>query len=87
VLTILKNCTRAMPQDGRLLIVDLMRMPEAAAVPHQMTVVMDLQILATLGGRERTQAEFSALLTASGLRLASARATSSPLWLFDAAHA
>jgi hypothetical protein len=41
--------------------------PEPAAVAH---AVGDLMMLTRAGGRERTEAEFAALLTGAGLRLA-----------------
>jgi hypothetical protein len=65
---ILANVRRAMPANGRLLLVEMIlernqkSLPAANIDLHMMVVCED--------GRERSQAEFSALLAASGFRLA-----------------
>jgi hypothetical protein len=66
-VAILKNCHRAMREHGKLLVVDRV-MPERA---EQATVVVlsDLEMLVMAGGRERSEAEFRALLGAAGFRL------------------
>jgi hypothetical protein len=68
---ILTNCRRAMPKGARLLILDRV-MPEIieASPLMQGNVMLDLTMLVrTDGGRERTRAEFEAILAAAGLRL------------------
>ncbi|WP_239312331.1 MULTISPECIES: methyltransferase [unclassified Frankia] len=65
-LAILRNCRRAMAPGGRLLLVEQV-VPEGDT-PHR-GKVMDFTMLVVLGGRERTKAEYSALLAAAGLRL------------------
>jgi hypothetical protein len=69
-IAILTTCRRAMPSQATLLVMerlvpDLMR----ADLVHQAIAVADLNLLVTLGGRERTEAEFRTLLTASGFTI------------------
>ncbi|RCG24492.1 DUF4440 domain-containing protein [Sphaerisporangium album] len=65
-VAILRNCRDAMAPGGRLLLVERV-IPEGDA-PHPGKVT-DFTMLVVLGGRERTEAEYSALLAAAGLRL------------------
>lgn len=56
-----------MARGGRVLIVErLIPDPPADAVP---TLLSDVTMLVTTGGRERTNAEYSALLAAAALRV------------------
>ena len=64
--TILQHVREAMRQDSRLLVIDSVIPPGDAFDPGK---IMDLQMLATTRGHERTEAEFRSLLTRSGLRL------------------
>jgi hypothetical protein len=64
--TILRHCRKALPEHGRLLVVEPV-LPEAvqdAAWP--LVYLSDLNMLVNLGGKERTRAEFEALLSGSG---------------------
>ena len=63
---ILTTCRRAMPEHGRLLLVENVITPGNS--PHPAKLV-DLQMLVELGGRERTEAEFRDLLAGAGFRL------------------
>ena len=65
-LAILRNCRRAIPPHGRLLIVESVLPPGDA--PHA-GKLMDLLMLAVTGGVERTAAEFSALLRTGGFEM------------------
>ncbi|MEU6991888.1 methyltransferase [Streptomyces sp. NPDC046465] len=65
-LRILRNCRAAMAPDARLLIVDPV-LPGGNA-PH-LGKTLDVAMSAILDGQERTEDEFSALLTVAGLRL------------------
>jgi hypothetical protein len=65
-LAILRNIHRALPADGRLLLVENV-LPEGNA-PH-FGKLLDLEMLAALGGRERTAAEYAELFAAAGFRL------------------
>jgi hypothetical protein len=67
---ILHNCRRAMPHQGRLLLVEMMLSSEHEPDLARMT---DLNMLTLTGGKERTEAEFVALLASAGFRLTSVR--------------
>lgn len=70
-VTILKNCRAAMARHGRVLIVERIMPDTPQTTPeHQALAMADLNMLVGPGGRERTEAEFRALLAAAGLRLA-----------------
>lgn len=67
-VAILSNCRRAMPESGRLLVVERALAPDhrrALPVLH-----LDLQMLVLLGGRQRTDDEYGALFAAAGFHLA-----------------
>jgi hypothetical protein len=67
---LLARVRAAMPAHGRLFLVEPVLAEDAAGWPAQTGVLMsDLNMLVCLGGRERTLAEFTALLEAAGLRL------------------
>jgi hypothetical protein len=69
--TILSHLAAAMRQGSRLLLVEFLQSPHSA---HPMVPLVDLQMLTqTDGGRERSVAEFRALLTAAGLVLVRVR--------------
>lgn len=65
-LTILRNCRRATPRHGRLLIIEAVLPPGDAPHPGKL---MDLLMLTVTGGVERTACEFAALLTASEFKM------------------
>ncbi|MCA6095561.1 SAM-dependent methyltransferase [Streptomyces sp. SCA3-4] len=65
-LTILRNCRRAMPPGGRVLVIDAVIPPDNA--PHQ-GKTLDLMMMASLVGRERTEADFTRLFAAADLQL------------------
>lgn len=66
-IAILTTCGRAMTGRARLVLVEreIATDPRAALVVHH----SDLEMLVNVGGRERTTAEYSALLRSSGLRV------------------
>jgi SAM-dependent methyltransferase len=67
---ILENCRSAMGEGGLLLLVEAVlpdRLTVAAA--HQAVAQSDLNMLVTLAGRERTEAEFRDLLASTGFRV------------------
>lgn len=74
-IAILKNCRRAMPEHSKLLLVE-------AVIPPGNTPyfgkLLDLEMLTTSGGRERTEAEYSTLFNAAGFKLTKVFATASP---------
>ncbi len=65
-LTILGHCRRAMKPRARLLIVETVLPP--GDTPHQ-GKIQDMVMLVIPGGRERTEAEYAALLAQAGFRL------------------
>ncbi|MGE5487760.1 MAG: methyltransferase [bacterium] len=78
---ILRNCREAMSIDSRLLLIESI-VPEGNE-PHP-SKFMDLNMLVlTHGGRERTAAEYRALLRASGFELSRIIATPSPMSLLE----
>ncbi|WP_431046130.1 methyltransferase [Streptomyces sp. P1-3] len=68
---ILGHCRRALPDHGRVLIVEVV-LPETADTGYGgLPYLSDLNMLVNLGGRERTRAEFEELCGRSGLAVAS----------------
>lgn len=63
---ILRGCRAAMTPEARLLIVDSIVPEEGGLIPK----LLDLHMLVLLGGRERTEAEWEALLAGAGFSLA-----------------
>jgi O-methyltransferase domain/Dimerisation domain len=85
VAAILAACRRAMPPDATLLILERV-MPERVAEGQAVEAfLVDLEMLVmTPGGRERTEREFEALLSAAGFSLASVTRTASPISVIEA---
>jgi hypothetical protein len=67
---ILRNCREAMGPGARLLILERM-LPERATPADVTPLLVDILMLVTTGGRERTEREFRELLAAAGLVLLS----------------
>ncbi|HEX9538989.1 MAG TPA: methyltransferase [Streptosporangiaceae bacterium] len=68
-LDILRVCRQAMRPQSRLIIIDAVMEPGNEPHPSKW---LDLHMMVALGGRERTEEEFQALLSASGFALRSA---------------
>jgi len=84
-LTILRNIRRAIGmRPGRLLLAEAILPP--GDTPHT-GKFLDLEMLVMSGGRERTEAEWRALLAACGFRLERVARTSTPLSWIEAAPA
>jgi SAM-dependent methyltransferase len=81
VITILRNCRKAMKKNGRLLLVDMV-VPETDS--KSFSKLLDLNMLVMTGGRERTQAEFCGLLDASDYRLTRIVPTMAPQSVIEA---
>ena len=64
---ILRVCRHAISPPSRLIVIELL-LP-AAGDPGLEAVMLDVTMLARVGGRERTESEFRALLGRSGFRL------------------
>ena len=74
-LRILANCRAAIGNAGRLLVIEMVlpsvdepRSPKTSYL-EQLAKVTDLEMLAVVGGRERTRAEYGKLLSRSGFGL------------------
>jgi orsellinic acid C2-O-methyltransferase len=69
-VAILKNCLRAMPAHGRLLIVEGIYPPRVdASLDARAAAANDVNMLVNTGGRQRSEAEFVALYAAAGFKL------------------
>ena len=64
---ILHQCRDAMPRHGRVVVIEIVVAPgKPMGHPHPM---IDLEMLVTYGGKERTEQEFATLLRRAGLAL------------------
>lgn len=87
-VAILRACRRAMSAEARLLLVEIPSMP--AAVNPALAWMMafsDLNMLVNVGGRERDEAGYRALIEAAGLRIVSVRQTAGPYSVLEAVPA
>ena len=73
-VVILRNCRRAMPQHGKLLLVEPVISPGNAP---SFAKLLDLHMLVVTGGRQRTEIEYRTLLGLANLRLTKVIATES----------
>ena len=82
---ILENCRRALAGGGKLLIIERL-MPERLdpSPAHRAVVRSDLNMLVGPGGRERTMAEFRALLASAALRVSRVIPTASSFVIIEA---
>jgi SAM-dependent methyltransferase len=78
---ILRNCRRAMTKNSRVLLVDMI-VPDAASASF--SKLLDLNMLVMNGGRERTIAEFRALLNAADYKLTRIIPTMAPQSVIEA---
>ena len=78
---ILRNIRRQMPENGRVLVIEQI----VASTPElSFAKLLDLEMLAlTVGGRERTEAEFAQLFACAGLKLTRVCPTQSPLCVLE----
>lgn len=78
---ILRTCAKAMLPDARLLIAERMIPPGNGPSEAKL---FDINMLVTVGGRERTQAQYATILRSAGLRLRKVTPTASHLSLIEA---
>jgi hypothetical protein len=83
-VTILGNCHRALPENGKLILVEAV--VPASNEPH-FSKFIDLNMLVLTGGRERTEEEFRALCQAAGFRLTRVVPTDSPFSVVEGVRA
>lgn len=81
---ILGNIRASMPDDAKVLIIDAV-VPDGNT-PH-FSKILDLEMLISPGGVERTAAEFEDLITASGFRMTRIIPTHSPVSIVEAVKA
>ena len=79
--SILRNCRQSMAKTGRVLLVDMV-VPENDATCF--SKLLDLNMLVMNGGRERTEAEFCALLDAADYKLTRVIPTMAPQSIIEA---
>jgi len=75
-IDILKNCSEAMTQESKLLILE--SVIPVANIPHPGKFI-DINMLVMTGGKERTEKEFAMLLQQAGLKLTQIIHTTSPM--------
>jgi sulfur carrier protein ThiS len=83
-LAILRNVRNAIGADGTLLLVEMV-LPEGNA-PH-VGKLLDMEMLLSVGGRERTAKEYAQLLAAAGFRQARVVPTVAPVSIIEAVPA
>jgi hypothetical protein len=79
---LLQNCRDAMAPEGRIVIFER-RMPERVTGPDW-AFEADVSMLVITGGRQRTEAQYRALLAAAGLELTRVVPTASVRSVFEA---
>lgn len=79
-ITILKNCHRALGGKGKLLLLELVLPPSNE---RSFATLMDINMMVITGGRERTESEYRALLTAASFKLTRIIPTQSPRSLIE----
>jgi O-methyltransferase domain/Dimerisation domain len=78
---ILRNCRKAMPKGARLAIIERL-LPERAT-DDPAAIMLDLHMMTITGGRVRSLADFTTLLSEAGLALTKATPTSSGLAILE----
>lgn len=79
--TVLRNCRSAAAPGGKLVLAEMVVPPGDGPSPAKL---LDLEMLVIAGGRERTEAEYAALLAGAGWRLARVHPTEAPVSLLEA---
>ncbi len=83
-VAILRNCRRAMTSTSRLIIVERVIPPRIEqSMAMQALVVSDLNMMVMNGGRERTEAQYRALLEAAGFALTTVVATGTAMSVIE----
>ncbi len=81
-IKLLKQCVRAMPRGGKVLVVEGLLLPDGR---RNQTALMDLEMLVLTGeGRERSKPEFRRLFSRAGLKLTATHGLGSGAWLLVA---
>jgi predicted O-methyltransferase YrrM len=77
--TILRHCRDALPEHGRVLVVEPVLRPTVDGSTPPVMYLTDLNMLVNVGGRERTRAEFETLLDRAGLTVTAVTPLPPPL--------
>jgi len=80
-ITVLRNCRKAMTKKSRALLVDMI-VPDTNSASF--SKLLDLNMMVMTGGRERTKAEFHALLDAANYRVTRIIPTMAPQSVIEA---
>lgn len=80
-----KNCRRAMPETGKLLVVE--RLISPGNEPSAANFGDIAMLLMMNGGRERTEAEFRELFARAGFKLTHITPTQCPLYVIEGVKA
>lgn len=80
-VAILRNCHDAMRNDSKLLIVDVVLLPDGSS---RYAYCMDLLMMAITGGKERTLADFDRILQQAGFRMNKVYPTSTEFSMIEA---
>jgi SAM-dependent methyltransferase len=78
---LLERCRRAIPDHGKLIIVDAVMVPGNDPHPAKW---FDLHMMVALGGRERTEDEFRRLLRDAGFTLMMVKSLPAPIGIVEA---
>ncbi len=81
-LTILTRCQRAMQPQGRVLLVE--RVILSGGTPEMLVLESDVNMLVGPGGKERTDAEYRALLSAAGFEVTQLIPVLPPFYVIEA---
>ena len=82
-VTLLRNCHRALKPAGKLLLVEMVIPADNSP---SMAQAMDMNMLALLTGKERTELEYRDLLAGAGFRMERAIPTHSPFSIIEASR-
>ena len=83
-VAIMKNCHRALPENGKLILVEAVIPP---GDEMHFAKFIDLNMLVMTGGRERTEEEFRQLYEEAGFRLTRVVPTESPFSVIEGVRA
>lgn len=81
-ISLLTRCHQAMKQEGKVLLLERVILPERSV--ELLVLEMDVHMLVATGGKERTEAEYRALLGAAGFELTKLVPVLTPYYLLEA---
>jgi hypothetical protein len=83
-IALLTRCQQAMQPWGKVLLVE--RVILSGSTPQVLVLESDMQMPVVTGGKERTDAEYRALLSAAGFELTRLIAVLPPFYMIEAGH-